>query len=315
MAEVVNEVRTAQHVVTGENRKEFMNKRLDIAAPMAKVVTPESKTAEEKKAEAKPAAEEKKAEPEKKEEHPINERFSQMAEKRREAEAREKAAAERAEKAERELQELRTKATPPPLPEKAPDPIDAKPTRDQFQSDTEFMEKLVDWSIKKDRAERAAEESKAREETARSQVLTTWQQRLNKAREDLPDYNEKIESAKDVVFSNQVRDAILESDVGPLILYHFADHRDEAEKLRGMSINAALLSLGRLEAKLTQKEKEVTNPPVLESEKKTATVSRAPAPISTLKASSAPENLVGSDGKFSGNYKQYKQLRKEGKLK
>src|SRR6267378_1753867 len=309
------EERIAQHVVTSENRADFMNKRLDIAKPLEKVIEPDAKDkapSVELKTVEPPKTEEplKEVEPAPKKEHPIQERFSKMAEQRREAEAKATAERDRAEKAIRELEELKAKGAPTPEP-KPEESLGEKPARDKFQNEAEFTEKLVEWSIKKDRIEQATAIEKARIETEEKRVLTNWQERLDQTRDEIEDYDEKIESAKNVMFSNQVRDAILESPIGPRILYYFAEHPAEAEKLKGLSALSAVRSIGRLEADLTPKEKETTSP---QEKKGEAHISKAPAPISPLKGASAPENLVDGEGKFKGSFKQYKQLRKEGKL-
>ncbi len=320
MPELVNDVRTAQNVVTSENRAEFMAKRLDLSTPAEKVVTPDTKTpaAETKIADVKvdPKADDKTegAEPAPKKEVPIQERFGKMAEQRRAAEARATAAEEARSKAERELQELKSKAAPAE-PEPKPDELEAKPTREKFATDAEYTDALIAHAIKKDRIEQAEVAAQAKEVAARNKVLADWQTRLAKTREELPDYQEKIDAASGVAFSDQVRDAILESEVGPQILYYFAEpeHQHEAEELRGLSAIAAVRRIGRLEAELTAGKKTATTTPQRE-EKREAHVSKAPAPISALKASSAPENLVDASGKFKGDYKQFKALRREGKI-
>lgn len=304
--------RVAQYVVTSENRAEFMDKKLDIAKPVEKIVAPDAKleipVLGEKKEEVKTAEPQKEAAPEEKKEHPIKERFSEMAAKRREAEAREKVALERAEKAEREAAELRTKGAPP-SPEQKPDTLGAAPRREEFKSDDEYIDAKVAYGVKKDRIEQAAVAEKNRIEAETTKVLTTWQERLDATRTEIEDFDEKIDNAKSVVFSNQVRDAILESPMGPRILYYFAEHKEEAEKLKGLSALSAIRAIGRLEADLTPKEKAATSPSKAEVQ-----VSKAPAPISPLKGASAPESPVDSDGKFKGTYAQFKQLRKEKKI-
>jgi len=42
------------------------------------------------------------------------------------------------------------------------------------------------------------------------------------------------------VVSNEVRDAIFESEVGPRILYHLAENPEIAEQLQGMTLTKAL---------------------------------------------------------------------------
>ncbi len=138
-----------------------------------------------------------------------------------------------------------------------------------------------------------------------------------KAKKRLPDYEAKLNAAT-VKVSDDVRDAILESDVGPQILYHFAEHPEDAERLGKLSVGGALRELGRLEAKLekaTEKEpaSPVTKSPVLAA---VAEVSKAPEPITPLRGANKPvETRVDSNGNYHGTYAQYKKDRAAGKIK
>ncbi len=313
MPEAVVEKKQAQTVVTSENRAEFMEKKLDLA-PAAKP-KPEAKDApkaDDKKADAKPAAEPKQEGEGDKDEkkggqHGINERFSKLTEQRKAAEAT--AATERAarEKAEAEAAELRAKLTP-----KHPDADE--PQRAQFNNDEEYLKSLTDYRVEKALESRDQKAAKAREEAAQTERLKSWRDRVAATQKEVPDYQARIE-ASTVMVSDQVREAILESEVGPKILLHLADNPEEAASIAKLTIGGALKAIGRLEAKLEAPAKTGT---VTEEGGKPAKVeiSQAPAPISPLKGNGAAvEEPVNSKGEFVGDYQTWKRLRKEGKIK
>ena len=111
--------------------------------------------------------------------------------------------------------------------------------------------------------------------------------------------------------SDAVKEAILESDVGPQILYHLASNDDIAEKFSNLSDAKALRELGRLEAlfEKTESKEDLEDKPVAQK-------SKAPAPIQPLKATSAASDTpIGSDGQFHGTYAQWKASRKAGKIR
>ena len=121
----------------------------------------------------------------------------------------------------------------------------------------------------------------------------------------MPDFEDMV-SSSEVAVSDQVRDAILESDIGPKILYHLAENPEIGDKLAKMSTINALREIGRLEAKLeapTGSEKPVS-------------VSKAPAPIKPIKAmGSTLDSKIDSNGEFHGTYAQWKAARQSGKIR
>jgi len=134
----------------------------------------------------------------------------------------------------------------------------------------------------------------------------------------VPDYIEKINAAT-VLVSEQVRDAIIESDVGPRILYHLAENPQDAERIGKLNVRGAIKEIGKLEAKYTKVEVKAEPKAEPKTEAKpagTVEISKAPAPISPLKgASTSIEAAVDSNGVFHGTYAQWKAQRKAGKIK
>jgi len=118
-------------------------------------------------------------------------------------------------------------------------------------------------------------------------------------------------ASSDVSVSQPVTDAIIESDVGPQILYYLADNPDFARGLAEKSITSQLRAIGRLEAKFEKTEAPKTSekPPV-------AKKSNAPAPINPLRAGGNPADIsLDADRQFHGTYQQWKAARAAGKIR
>jgi hypothetical protein len=106
-----------------------------------------------------------------------------------------------------------------------------------------------------------------------------------------------------VTVSDPIRDAILESDIGPRILYHLAENEDFALKLNEMPLITAIREIGKLEARLEKPAESVTR-------------SKASAPISPIRgAASGSDFKVDSKGEFHGSYQNWKAARQAGKIR
>lgn len=295
------------NVLTSENAADFYAQKLGLAVetPTEAVEQTEPVVEEEKQSEPEPAEKEATGTEERKPNPKLERRFSEIT-KQREA-AREEARKEREarEALEARLKELESKVNPAPTPQVD---VDAEPQPTQFEDAFEYAKALAEWSAEKALRERDAEEAKRKQQEAEAAKHKAWAEKVAKAKTELPDFEDMVASS-DVAVSNEVRDAILESDVGPQVLYHLAENPDFAQKLSEMSTIKALREIGKLEAKL---EKSEAKPEV----KTVAAKSNAPEPISPLKATSAATDVqVNSDGQFHGTYAQWKAARKAGKIR
>jgi chromosome segregation ATPase len=294
----------AANLVTSENLAEFQAEKLGLA-------TQETPT---EAADAEPVVEQGRSEPdveteaaagEKKHNPKLEKRFSELT-KQREA-ARLEAERERnaREALEARLKELETKVNPPKSEE--PDP---KPDPSQFNDAIEYAEALAEWTADKKLRERDQAELARKAEEEQSRMRQKFQERLNAVKQDLPDYDDMIASS-DVAVSGPVTDAIIESDVGPQILYYLAENPDFARELAEKSITSQLRSIGRLEAKF--EKSETPKPSVKEP---VAKKSNAPAPINPLKSGGNPSDItLDADRKFHGTYQQWKAARAAGKIR
>ena len=154
-------------------------------------------------------------------------------------------------------------------------------------------------------SEMKQQEAQAKEAEERQKVINQWTSKVAEAKKSLPDFDDMVASS-DVVVNDDIRDAILESDVGPQVLYHLAENTDFAKKIAGMSPKAALREIGKLEARF--EKNEAPPQPVAKS--------KAPAPINPIRSGSfKPDVPLDSNGVFYGTASQWKELRRAGKIR
>jgi hypothetical protein len=310
----------AGSVVTSANAEEFYANKLGLAeqAPIeAEVETPKEEVAtteptEQAEVESEPETTETetKATEEKKPNPKLEKRFSELTKQREEA--RKEAAREREarEALESRIAELEGKAEPKPVEE------NVKPQPSQFNDAFEYAEALAEWSAEQAILNREKQDAERKAQEERQKLAESWKQREATIKADLPDYDEMIASAADVQVNDVIRDAIVESDVGPRILYHLAENPELVDVLNSSSPVKALREIGKLEAKFEAKAvtKEV---PKSEAEQKPQVArSKAPAPITPIKASSVVADVgVDTNGEFHGTYQQWREARKAGRVR
>jgi hypothetical protein len=285
------------NVLTSENSAEFYANKLGLAEE-SKVVAEESEPTEViQQSEPEVVENEEKVTEEPKPK--VKMRFDEVTKQRDLAKQEAEQAKMRAQELEQELKAIKSQAAP-----KQEQSRDEKPRPDQFTDAFEYAEALADWSAENAvmRARQEDVEKKLQEE--RSKVIDNWNKKLEATKSELPDYDDMVASA-DVMVSNEVRDAILESDVGPRILYHLAENPEIAEKISKASLITALREIGKLEARFEKTEpKEV---------KTVAQKSKAPAPISPIKAGSSEQVIITDTDKMT--YAQYKAMRQAKRIR
>jgi len=294
MSEVV---RTAENVVTSDNLADWTANRLGLASDTP-IEAEESEPVVEVEAQSEPEAEEEAEVTDKPKQNPkLEKRFSELTKRAKQAEADKLSLETR-------LQELEGRVAPTPQA----DPIGLKPQASQFNDAFEYAEALAEWSTEKALNDRDKQEQQRKVEDQRNEVIKSWSQKLEKAKVEMPDFDDMVASSN-VQVRDEVRDAILESDVGPQILYHLASDDDYALKISQMPVNKALKELGRLEVQFERKEAPIEkSEPVIRS--------KAPAPIKPLANSkSGGEALINGDGSFHGTYAQWKAGRQAKRIR
>ena len=295
-------------VLTSDNSEAFYAQKLGLAdeAPVEAVVDENpTEPTEEAEEQSGQESDEIKATEEKKSNPKLEKRFSELTKQREEARKEAQREREQRESLENRLKELEERATPRPVEVQE----NVKPQPHQFNDAFEYAEALAEWSTEQALINRDKQEAERRAQEERNKVLDSWNKRLNDAKADLPDFDDMVASS-DVVVNDHIRDAILESDVGPQILYHLAENPELADKLNSGSPISALRQIGRLEAQFERKEAPVAE------QKPSVARSKAPAPINPIKTGSGVVDVgVDSNGEFHGTYQQWREARKNGKVR
>lgn len=293
----------ASSVVTSENSGEFYAQRLGLATePAAEAVvetTPTEPVAEIQQSEPEAEPPKPTEETEKKPNPKLEKRFSELTKQRELARQEAERERQRASELEERLKALETKNQPAPQVDQ-----DREPQPSDFTDAFEYARALAKYAADNALKNRDKIEAERKANEERQRLNESWQTKLEKVKSEMPDYEEMVASS-DVVVSDQVRDAILESDVGPRILYHLAENPDVAEKISKMSLVKALTEIGKIEARF---EKPLEVKPVV-------TRSNAPAPISPIRGGSNIDVPITSDGEFTGTIQQWKELRRTGKIR
>ena len=300
--------KTAGQVLTSENAAEFYAERLGLAESVAEAVAEEPTEAvetlervEEQEQSEPNQAEAAKPQEERKQNPKIEKRFSEITKQREEA--RQEAQREREARLalEARLQALEKQNAP-----QQAQTVEQEPQPHQFSDAFEYAKALTDYRVEQRLAEqqRQAEEAKAQAE--RQKTLNEWAKKVETAKSELPDFDEMVSSAADVIVPDHVRDAILESDVGPKILYHLAENTELAKQIASWSPTKALREIGKLEARLET--------PKVES-KSTVVKSKAPEPIQPIRANGKADLPITANGEFHGSYQAWKAARKAGKIR
>ena len=294
----------AGQVLTSENAADFYAQKMNLAnqsSAEAEVEDSPSEPTDNDDRSESGAEKEAKSTEERKQNPKLEKRFSEITKQREQA--RQEAAQEREarQKLETELAAIRQQQQPQV---KA---ADEKPQPSQFTDAFEYAEALADWSAEQALVRRDKEDVERRADEARQKVISTWAQKVATAKAEIPDFDDMVASSG-VAVSDPIRDAILESDVGPQILYHLAKEDDLAKKIASMSPFAALREIGKLEAKFEKQPETKQSNPVGKS--------KAPPPISPIRnAGNANQVEIGSDGQFHGSYQAWKAARKAGRIR
>lgn len=162
---------------------------------------------------------------------------------------------------------------------------DGRPDPNTFEgTHAEYLEAVADY--KADQKIKAWEEqknAKERDEKVKTEVkskVDAFQSKVKEFQKSHDDFQEVIEGVDDIPMSLGVQEAILESDIGPEVMYELSKNRELYERVNGLSIVAAAKEIGKIEARLAK-----ADAPAAE-EKQPNKITKAPKPL----------NPVGSKG-------------------
>lgn len=168
---------------------------------------------------------------------------------------------------------------------------DGKPKADDFESHEDYVDALTDWKVEKKIFDY---EEKKRGEAIKNEYASkakTHADRVNSFVQSHSDFHEVLEEVSDVRLSGVVQELIIESDLGPDLMYHLAKDQDELERICALTPLAAAKAIGRLEIKLggSKNENEKLN------NKKISKAPSPPTPIRSKSEKSGKKTIFDED--------------------
>lgn len=265
---------------------------------------------------------------------PFNVRLSQLTAQRYEAEAKRSAAEAEAARIREEnarlqaaLDDLRQRQTlvaeAPPVesvptePAVATPPVVATeefaepaPSEDDFESYQEFLIQRAEWAGRKAAFTELRKQAAAAEQVRQSQqaneaaqkILQQHQERVTRFAQEVPDYQETLMAAKDVVIGPVAYEHVIKSEFGPELVYYLAKNAGEVETLKSLHPVDQLVALGRLEGQLANRRATVTpEPPKAVAKTKTS------PPIDRVSSSRASTSTKSPDELSMKEYIQWRE--------
>lgn len=183
--------------------------------------------------------------------------------------------------------------------EQAPAPrVDQTPTRDQFDSYEAFLEaKAEHIGRRAAREERESFDKSQKDKAAadaRAERITKIQQSTV---EKYPDLAERAAAVSHITFSDDLKDAIAESEFGADLVNHLVSNPKDFERIAALSPSQAAREIGRLEARFEAAKPAdgTTEAPTADPVKRK--ISSVPAPLNPVAAAAVTADREPSHDK------------------
>lgn len=243
--------------------------------PETKEETAKKEEPEEIKEEKEEKEEEESPESRPKGQDAVQKRIGELTKKWRSTERERDYERQRAEKAEEELTKLKSKI-----------PATAKPKKEDFEDEDQYLEALIDW--KADEKLRVAREAavdkqeKAEDKKAVTEVFQNLDEVMERGREVHEDFDSLVMD-KNLTLTPDMVSAILQTENAAEIFYHLGQNPDVAASIADMTPAKAAVEIGKLDVRLGAPPKEEKREEKKETAVETKKVSKAPAPINPVK--------------------------------
>jgi len=185
----------------------------------------------------------------------------------------------RANRALEELDELKRQQYAAPLPQPAPaeeapaeeaapeavtvpeasdaETVDAKsnePSEENFETYSDYNKALIKWNIQNELHQEQAgrRESLARDQAQRAQaeLVAAHQARIDAFKNEHADFEAVIRGPHGAQLTRPMEDTIINSDLGPALMYHLTQNPEEANRIARLHPMMAVKEMGKLEARL-----------------------------------------------------------------
>lgn len=131
---------------------------------------------------------------------------------------------------------------------------DAKPTRQEGESDDAFVERLTDWKL--DQRDQASRQRQAQEQ---NKSLADKTERMYAEASKVPGFDR--EDFEALPLTPVIAQALIESDQGSKLMAHLAANPEEVDRIRALSPARQAAEIGKLETKLSAAPKTSKAPP------------------------------------------------------
>lgn len=153
------------------------------------------------------------------------------------------------------------------------------PVLDDFDFDDDAFNKAnIQYHVQQELSKQNVLRKQSDSDDEMRQASDAFNQKVSKFGKE--DFFEKANSIPDL--PPGVADALMQSDMGPELIYHLADHLDQADALAGMTPAAAMMELGKIHSTMTAS--------------KNIEPSAAPDPIQPLSSGGAMSAERGPNG-------------------
>lgn len=155
---------------------------------------------------------------------------------------------------------------------KSQQPDSGEPKREAYQDYESYLravtkydaEQVTTKQLKAEREDRQSREQHSRATASQEKLAKDWSEREISFQAASKDYTEVVTPFVEEElgqFSDVARRAIVESEVGPQVLYHLAKNPDEAERIADLSPVRQVAELGKLEAKMPAVARKTSTAP------------------------------------------------------
>jgi hypothetical protein len=123
-----------------------------------------------------------------------------------------------------------------------------EPKRENFQTQEAYEDARIDWKAEQKFKEKEAKEAQRRVQEEQNAIAQAAQERLNKAAELVPDFEETIDT--DLNIPGHIAGYMQRSPLFAELGYHFAKHPEVLAELRKLHPAEALVELGAIKSTL-----------------------------------------------------------------
>ena len=221
----------------------------------------------------------------------VQKRIDKAVAKQREAERR-------AEEAERRLAEISARPAAVKAPATTADD-EPGPTLDQFDDYDKFIDARTEWrtkqTLKAERQREAELRAAASQQEAGRAAKAAWDESEAETREHRADYQEVMDSVKDIELTPAAHFFIFQSDLKAELAYYLGQNREELERINHLEPHRMAYELGKIEARLDAPQRSV------KAERKVTSAPRPPKPV---RGSPAASTSYAEDSSYEDFAKQ-----------